>query len=59
MDWPTRADLVLMVFMRIMGIVVSMGTTIFELSTATGESAGTAGALAAGLAVGVGAAVCG
>jgi hypothetical protein len=39
-----------MVFSRIMGIVVSPGTTIFELAIAIGESAGTVATLAAGLA---------
>jgi hypothetical protein len=51
MDWPTNADLVLIVFSRIIGIVVSAATTIFALATATGESNGTAGALGAGVLV--------
>jgi hypothetical protein len=48
-----------MVFIRIMGITVSLGTTILELATATAESEGTAGALGAGLVVSGGAVGCG
>jgi hypothetical protein len=47
MDWPTNADLVLTVFISMIGIVVSAGTTIFELSAGTGDSAATVGALGA------------